>query len=84
MAHAFEAQLTFDGDEMERSETKTGEPYIRLANVTVETEYETLDRTVMAFGDMTKIAEEITFPKKPAKFLIEDRGRTFVIVGRAA
>ena len=82
MSHAFEAQLTFDGDEMECADTKSGEPYIRFANVTVETEYETINRTVMAFGEMTPLTREMTFPGRPVRLLLEDRGSILAIVGR--
>lgn len=84
MPFAFEAQLTFDGDEMEQDSTSRGEPYIRFANVNVDTGYEVVDRTVMAFGENIEAAKDLAFPKRPVKLLIEDRGRTFVIVGRAA
>jgi len=84
MSNAFEAELTFDGDEMERSQTVTGEDCVRFANVTVRTDHETVERTIMAFGDNVPITDDLAFPRRPVRFLIEDRGPIFVVAGRAA
>lgn len=84
MATTIEAQLTFDGNEMERYDARNGSPYIRFANVTIETKYEIVERTVMAFGDMIPVAQKLAFPGRKIPLLVEDRGRTFVVVGNAA
>ena len=70
----YPATLIFDGDEMEVSETRDGTPYAIFRNVTVETDDETVERTVMAFG---AAMERVTLD-------VFDSGRVVKVVGEAA
>ena len=50
--HTFEAVL--EVDEFEVGETKSGDPYVVMRDVTVTTEFEVVQRTVMAFDEASE------------------------------
>jgi hypothetical protein len=80
----YPATLVFDGDEMEVSATKEGVPYLLFRGVRVETAFETVERTVMAFGDAMKAAEPLRTPGRPVLLRVYDSGRVMKVYGEEA
>lgn len=80
----YPATLVFDGDEMEVSATKGGVPYLLFRGVQVETAFETVERTVMAFGDAMKAAEPLRIPGRPVVLQVYDSGRVMKVYGEDA
>lgn len=80
----YPATLTFDGDEMEVSETRDGTPYAIFRNVTVETDDETVERTVMAFGAAMERVAPLRTPGVRVTLDVFDSGRVVKVVGEEA
>jgi hypothetical protein len=77
----YPATLTFDGDEMEVAETRDGTPYIIFRNVVVETDDETVERTVMAFGEAMERVAPLRMPGARVTLDVFDSGRVVKVVG---
>lgn len=77
----YPATLVFDGDELEVAETREGVPYVVFRGVQVDTGYEVVERTVMAFGDAMTIAEPLRTPGAHVRLDVFDSGRVIKIAG---
>lgn len=76
----FDAVAVFDGDECERGVTSKGDPFLLIRNVVVDTGYETVERTVMAFGPAIATAEPMLHPGRPVAIRLRDAGSIMKVV----
>lgn len=68
----FEATLAVD--EFEVGTTVRGEPYVTMRDVTVTTEYEVVQKTVLAFGDPSERVTGALREGRPLRVMIHESG----------
>lgn len=66
---------TLQVDEFEIGTTTAGDPYLCMRDATVVTEYETIQRTVMAFGDPSKRLASNLAEGRPIHVIVHESGR---------
>ena len=70
---------TLQVDEFEIGTTVTGDPYLCMRDATVVTEYETVQRTVMAFGDPSKRLASDLAEGRPLLVIVHESGRVMKV-----
>lgn len=73
----FEATLAVD--EFEVGTTVRGDQYVTMRDVTVTTEYETVQKTVLAFGDPSERVASALREGRPLRVMVHESGRVMKV-----